>query len=131
MSATSRSLIVGLITVGVFAIALSIDHSETLPAVPGIAPETAPPPAIARAYWKGNLHTHSLWSDGDDYPEMIVDWYKQHGYQFLALTEHNLIAEGEKWVDAESNPTRKGATEKYFERFGNRWPEFRTGGEKK
>ena len=22
-------------------------------------------------YWKGNLHTHSLWSDGDDFPEMI------------------------------------------------------------
>nr|MBA3762074.1 hypothetical protein [Chthoniobacterales bacterium] len=30
-------------------------------------------------WWKGNLHTHSLWSDGDDYPEMIVEWYKGHG----------------------------------------------------
>ena len=27
-------------------------------------------------WWKGNLHTHSLWSDGDDYPEMIADWYR-------------------------------------------------------
>ena len=30
-------------------------------------------------WWKGNLHTHSLWSDGDDFPEMIAEWYKQHG----------------------------------------------------
>ena len=22
---------------------------------------------------KGNLHTHSFWSDGDDFPEMIID----------------------------------------------------------
>ena len=36
-------------------------------------------------FWKGNLHTHSFWSDGDDFPEMIADWYKRHGYHFLAL----------------------------------------------
>jgi len=34
-------------------------------------------------WWKGNLHTHSLWSDGDDYPEMILDWYKTNGYHFM------------------------------------------------
>ncbi len=34
---------------------------------------------------KGNLHTHSLWSDGDEYPEMIIDWYKSNGYDFVAL----------------------------------------------
>ena len=28
-------------------------------------------------WWKGNIHTHSLWSDGNDFPEMIADWYKQ------------------------------------------------------
>ena len=40
----------------------------------------ADPPA---RWWKGNLHTHSLWSDGNDYPEMIVDWYRRRGYHFL------------------------------------------------
>ncbi len=25
-------------------------------------------------WWKGNLHTHSLWSDGDEYPEVITEW---------------------------------------------------------
>lgn len=40
-------------------------------------------PAKAR-YFKGNLHTHSLWSDGDDFPEMIADWYKTKGYDFFS-----------------------------------------------
>lgn len=26
-----------------------------------------------RAWFKGNTHTHSLWSDGNDFPEMIFD----------------------------------------------------------
>jgi len=59
-------------------------------------------------YWKGNLHTHSLWSDGNDYPDMIADWYKTHGYQFLALTEHNLLAEGEKWVTPKKGGRQQG-----------------------
>ena len=37
-------------------------------------------------WWKGNLHTHTLWSDGDDYPEMVVGWYQEHGYDFLSIT---------------------------------------------
>lgn len=77
-------------------------------------------------YWKGNLHTHSLWSDGDDFPEMIADWYKRHGYAFLALTEHNVIAEGDRWIDAEANDARRQAVAKYQARFGLHWPEFRT-----
>jgi hypothetical protein len=35
--------------------------------------ERADEPATAHAeprWLKGNLHTHSLWSDGNDYPEM-------------------------------------------------------------
>lgn len=31
-------------------------------------------------WWKGNLHTHIFWSDGDDFPEMVVQWYQAHGY---------------------------------------------------
>lgn len=29
-----------------------------------------------------------------DYPEMIVEWYKTAGYDFVALSEHNALAEG-------------------------------------
>ena len=49
-------------------------------------------------WWKGNLHTHSLWSDGDDYPEMIAEWYKQHGYHFLAFSDHNILLQDERWM---------------------------------
>ncbi len=77
-------------------------------------------------YWKGNLHSHSLWSDGDDFPEMVADWYKRHGYQFLALTEHNVLAEGERWVDViPDNRDREAAIKKYLARFGDSWVERR------
>ena len=26
-------------------------------------------------WYKGNLHTHTYWSDGDEFPEMVLDWY--------------------------------------------------------
>lgn len=45
-------------------------------------------------WWKGNLHTHSLWSDGQEFPKVIVDWYKRHGYHFLALSDHNVLSAG-------------------------------------
>ncbi len=82
-------------------------------------------------YFKGNLHTHSLWSDGDDFPEMIADWYKAKGYDFLALTEHNVIAVGKRWVDAEKDDTRKKAIVKAQKRFGADWVDLRTEGGKK
>ncbi|HEV3028916.1 MAG TPA: histidinol-phosphatase [Planctomycetota bacterium] len=51
-----------------------------------------------KRWFKGNTHTHSLWSDGDAAPELIADWYKSHGYDFLVLSDHNILLEGEKWV---------------------------------
>ena len=83
-------------------------------------------------WWKGNLHTHSFWSDGDDFPEMIVAWYKEHGYGFLALTDHNVLSRGEKWIDAEN--ARRGvvkeALRKYLAKFGPNWVELRRDGDK-
>lgn len=58
---------------------------------------TSPPGA---RWWKGNLHTHSLWSDGDDFPEVIAAWYKSEGYHFLALSDHNVLLEGDEWLAA-------------------------------
>src|SRR5688500_8687075 len=49
-------------------------------------------------WYKGNLHTHSLWSDGDDFPERIALWYRDRGYHFLAISDHNTVQEGDKWV---------------------------------
>src|SRR5215468_9429716 len=76
-------------------------------------------------WWKVNLHTHSFWSDGDDLPDMIVSWYKEHGYQFLALSDHNKMLVGEKWIDATTNRAGPIALENYRKRFGTNWVEVR------
>jgi hypothetical protein len=42
-------------------------------------------------WFKGNLHTHTLNSDGDSTPDDVVRWYREHGYNFLVLTDHNYL----------------------------------------
>jgi hypothetical protein len=46
-------------------------------------------PSPARSWYKGNLHTHTTNSDGDTSPEEVARWYKDNGYQFLVLSDHN------------------------------------------
>jgi hypothetical protein len=43
------------------------------------------------AWFKGNLHTHTLNSDGDSTPDDVVRWYREHGYHFVTLTDHNYL----------------------------------------
>lgn len=96
-------------------------------------------------WWKGNTHTHTWWSDGDSPPENAAAWYREHGYQFLVLSDHNRmqqdpIAQGSivqqysRWysVDDEASPwhaldakARSKALEIYRERFGEDWVEER------
>jgi len=76
-------------------------------------------------WWKGNLHTHSLWSDGDDYPEMIANWYRGNGYHFLAISDHNVLAEGERWIHREKNAGGQRAFDKYLKHFGDGWVEHK------
>lgn len=74
-------------------------------------------------YWRGNLHTHSLWSDGNDFPEMICKWYSDTGYHFLALTDHNILSEGERWMNLSTIEQRAGkeAMQKYLSTYGDDW----------
>ena len=74
-----------------------------------------------RKWYKGNLHTHSYWSDGDDFPEMIMDWYKDNGYHFVALTDHNILAQGEKWIVVRKGRIYEEAFDKYLAKFGEQW----------
>jgi histidinol phosphatase-like PHP family hydrolase len=66
---------------------------------------------------KGNLHTHSFWSDGDDFPEMIIDWYKANNYQFIALSDHNTIADNIYWYKLKQSDVENKTLEKYKKRF--------------
>lgn len=74
-------------------------------------------------WWKGNLHTHSFWSDGDHFPEMAVQWYKDHGYHFLALSDHNRLSQGQRWMPVTDK--QRAAFDQYLARFTERWVETR------
>lgn len=87
-------------------------------------------------WFKGNTHTHSLWSDGNDFPEMISSWYRSQGYDFLAMSDHNTLARGEKWMTEEAIEKRKivigkKVIDKYRSEFGPDWVETRNNTEGK
>ena len=52
----------------------------------------------SKTWLKGNLHTHTTNSDGDASPEHVSEWYHEHGYDWLCLSDHNhlTILEGSK-----------------------------------
>ncbi len=82
----------------------------------------APPDGSPDAsWWKGNLHTHSLWSDGDQVPELIVDWYVENGYDFLAISDHNTLQEGKRWKRLPHRIDADKLLRDYRERFGDEW----------
>ena len=40
-------------------------------------------------WYKGNTHSHTTFSDGDTPVQEVVQWYHDHGYNFLSITDHN------------------------------------------
>ncbi|MEC7725443.1 MAG: hypothetical protein VYD05_08015, partial [Planctomycetota bacterium] len=98
-------------------------HPLTLFALAALTACAVTPPR----YYKGNLHTHTLWSDGNHFPEMVVDWYAQRDYDFLALTDHNILADHEKWMQNDQVVRRgcRAALSDYRARFGADWVEER------
>jgi len=51
------------------------------------------PFAVEGRWYRGNLHTHSTNSDGQKSPEDAVNWYRDNGYDFMALTDHNVVSD--------------------------------------
>ena len=52
-------------------------------------------------HFKGNLHSHTVNSDGRWTPEQAVAAYRAHGYQFLCLSEHDLFTDLSSAFDAD------------------------------
>ena len=71
-----------------FAAWPSLERAAAASAVPAF--EQAIPGSPLR-WFKGNTHTHTLNSDGDSTPGDVVRWYREHGYHFLVLTDHNFL----------------------------------------
>jgi hypothetical protein len=57
-------------------------------------------------FLKGNVHTHTNQSDGDSAPEDVIEWYRAHGYAFLAITDHNRLTEAERYSSLQDDSFR-------------------------
>lgn len=45
------------------------------------------------AWYKGNTHTHTINSDGNATPDVVARWYREHGYQFVVITDHEYLTD--------------------------------------
>lgn len=83
MTTRIRQIVVSLLVIAVSVVA--IKFSRPVPnAIAAIETLQAGGPL---KWYRGNMHTHSHWSDGDDYLEMIALWYRDHQYDFLVFTD--------------------------------------------
>jgi hypothetical protein len=80
-------------------------------------------------WYRGNTHTHSLWSDGDAAPEAVVAWYKDHGYDWLSITDHDVLLRGERWLRiADGSRLSPARVNELRETFGDDWVVTRDSG---
>jgi hypothetical protein len=62
-------------------------------------------PIVSNGQWyRGNTHTHTTESDGDSTPDEVARWYKEAGYQFLVLSDHNVLTSVESLNAAIGSP---------------------------
>ena len=54
-----------------------------------IADRGALPALVSRGDIRGDLHMHSVWSDGRDSIETMVEGCRALGYQYMAITDHS------------------------------------------
>jgi len=55
-----------------------------------------------RKFQRGNIHTHTTRSDGQQSPQEVARWYRDHGYQFLAITDHDVLVDPVEVRDVET-----------------------------
>lgn len=107
-------------------VALTVAATATIAWWPEHAAAAGEQPALE--WYRGNTHTHTLWSDGNDFPEMVAGWYADEGYHFLALSDHDILSRGERWMDVKAVRARTKGEDpitRYRQRFGEEWVETR------
>src|SRR5688572_469628 len=82
-------------------------------------------PVKKQNWYKGNLHTHTYWSDGDEFPEMVLGWYQTNEYDFIGLSDHNTMARDEKWIVIQKSPLYEAGFQKYLDKFGKDWVQYK------
>jgi len=53
-------------------------------------------------WYKGNLHSHTVISDGILTPSETVELYKKNGYSFLSMSEHDIFTDHREEFDTEN-----------------------------
>ena len=78
----------------------------------------------AAPWWKGNVHMHTLLSDGLVFPVEAAALYKRLGYNFVVLTDHDVTPPfGETYLGESNRYYAKRLTPEYFRRFKDNFPE--------
>src|SRR4029453_2308208 len=75
----------------VAALAVAASHPSGASGTPGTSGTQGASGTSPLRWYKGNTHTHTLNSDGDSTPDDVVRWYREHGYHFVTLTDHNYL----------------------------------------
>jgi hypothetical protein len=74
----------------------------------------------AGAWYKGNTHTHTSLTDGDSSPEVVASWYKNHGYNFLVLSDHEILLDLSQVAHLEDSAFRFIPGEEITGKFGTK-----------
>ncbi len=52
-------------------------------------------------WYRGNLHSHTVNSDGKLTPEQSAEYYREHGYAFMCFSEHDYYTDNRETLDRE------------------------------
>ena len=77
------------------------------------------PARTGRVWRKGQLHCHTVWSDGQALPEEALAQYRARGFSFVCLSDHDIFpTQTDHWVpvDRELGPWPWRLTEASLER---------------
>jgi len=70
---------------------------------PAADPTFEAPDWPGEVWYRGNTHTHTTESDGDTSPREVTEWYRDHGYNFLVLSDHNTLTDPATLADLETD----------------------------
>jgi DNA polymerase (family X) len=82
------------------------------------ADDNALPELVLERHIRGDLHTHTTWSDGRDSAETMVLAAKQLGYEYVAITDHSQRAWSSRTLAADEVPRQRKEIEALRERIG-------------
>ena len=78
---------------------VTMERGPSSPAPPESQPEqqTSPASITGPRWYRGDLHLHTVHSDGDRHPEELVSVARTSGLDFIVSTEHNTNSANRVW----------------------------------